>query len=203
MIKDKITLKKVISKLDNMNDSHKVKWVYSIISTLNDEFIHQLFNETYEQGKFDGARLSKVEKVKIPDYIANWLDYSKSKNVDFRRSFILDSISLYNYVRQSDLPKLQEWFKQSDNQVTFMDAWLNGYEIEKTKYYYVAIPIGRNIYNRLSITSSGTVYLDKHNYCSLDTLMRHSRQSTYKLTEEDIKKSPLSWAWKFAKVLEE
>lgn len=203
MVKDKITLNKVISKLENMDESHKVKWVYSIVSALNDEFISNLFNETYEQGKFDGEKLAKAEKVKIPDYIASWIEYGKFTNVDFRRSFMLDSISLYNYANQSDLPKLQEWLKSSDNQVTFMDAWLNGYEIEKTKYYYVAIPIGIGIFLRLFITSSGNVCLDKHNYHSLDTLIRHSRQSTYKLTEEDIKKSPLSWAWQFAKVLEE
>lgn len=203
MVKDKITLNRVISKLENMDESHKVKWVYSIVSALNDEFISNLFNETYEQGKFDGEKLAKAEKVKIPEYIAHWIDYSKSTNVDFRRSFMLDSISLYNYAKQSYLPKLQEWLKSSDNQVTFMYAWLNGYEIEETKYYFVAIPVGSDIYNRLSITSSGIVYLDKHDYYSLDKLIRHSRQSTYKLTEEDIKKSPLSWAWKFAKVLED
>lgn len=203
MVKDKITLNKVISKLENMEVSHKAKWVYSIVSSLNDEFISQLFNETYEQGKFDGAKLAKVEKVKIPDYIAHWIDYSKYTNVDFRRSFILDSISLNNYARQSDLPKLQEWLKSSDNQVTFMDAWLNGYEIEKTKHYYVAVPIGSDLYLRLSITSLGTVYLDKFTYHSLERLISHSRESTYKLTEEDIKNSPLSWAWQFAKELED
>lgn len=203
MVKDKITLNKVISKLENMDESHKVKWVYSIFSALNDEFISQLFNETYEQGKFDGEKLAKKEKAKIPDYIAYWIDYCKFTNVDFRRSFMLDSISLYNYANQSDLPKLQEWLKSSDNQVTFMDAWLNGYEIEKPKYYCVAIPIGSGIYNRLAITSLGTVYLDKHDYHSLGALMRQSEQSLYKLTEEDIKKSPLSWAWQFAKELED
>lgn len=205
MVKDKITLKKVISKLENMDESHKVKWVYSIVSALNDEFISQLFNETYEQGRFDEAMENtiKVKKVKIPDYMAHWLEYCKTTNAKVVHALILDRIVLYNYARKIDLHKLQEWLKSSENQITFIEAWLYGCEVVKEKHYYVAVPVGNGIFKRLSMTNTGTVYLDEHNYHSLDKLICHSRQCTNKLTEEAIKNSPLSWAWQFAKELEE
>lgn len=38
---------------------------------------------------------------------------------------------------------------------------------------------------------------------TMDKLIKHSRQSVQQLTEDKIKESPLSWAWQFAKELED
>lgn len=139
--------------------------------------------------------------VEIPEYVAHWIEYCKLTNVDFVRSFLVDKICLYNYARQSDLPKIKEWFKSSKNRIIFIDAWENGYTVKET-YYYVAIPVENGWYRRLVVYSNGKAGLDDHNYMSLDKLKQHSRQAKYQLTEKIIKESALSWAWQFAKELE-
>lgn len=202
--KYRITLKKVIRRIEGLDECSKTEWVRSILDKLGSDVMSKTYREGYEQGRFDEAieNTSKVKKVEIPDYIANWLEYSKSTNVDFVRSFLVDKICLYNYARQSDLPKIKEWFKSSRNRITFIDAWENGYTVKET-YYYVAIPVGKGMYNRLAVNCSGGVFLDTHNYLSMDKLIKHSRQSVQQLTEDKIKESPLSWAWQFAKELED
>jgi len=45
--------------------------------------------------------------------------------------------------------------------------------------------------------------LDDHNYYSIDKLIEHTKNSTTQITEKMIKDSPLSWAWQFAKELED
>lgn len=198
MVKNKITLKQVISKLDKMDESNKIEWVYSIVMSLNDEFINSLLNELYEKGKSDGA---KVEKVKIPDCVANWIKYCKTTNANIVHALILDRIVLYNYARKIDLHKLQEWLKSSENQITFIEAWLNGYEVVKEKHYYVAIPSGLGRYKMLLNFNYLTV--SSGDYVSIEEIEKYAKTHNFNITEKMIKESEVSWAWEFAKELEE
>lgn len=202
--KYRITLKKVIRRIEGLDESSKTEWVSEILQKLGRNATARAYHDGYEKGRFDEAmdNTYKKEKVEIPDYIAHWINYCKVTNVDFVRSFLVDKYCLYNYARQSDLPKIKEWFKSSRNRIIFIDAWKNGYTVKET-YYYVAIPVGKGIYNRLALNCSGEVFLDTRNYQSKDKIIKHSRQSVIKLTEDKIKASPLSWAWQFAKELEE
>ena len=204
MAQKDITLKQVLNKIKDMDEKHKVEWVYSLLKEFGSEVTSKLYHEGYKQGKFDNEmnHINNTKKVEIPGYIAHWLEYSKLTNVDFVRSFLVDEYCLYNYARQSDFPKIKEWFKSNKNQTTFIDAWVNGYTVKET-YYYVAIPVGGGYYNRLAVNCSGEVFLDTRNYLSIDKLIKHSRQSVQQLTEDKIKGSPLSWAWQFAKELED
>lgn len=199
-----ITLKKVIRRIEGLDNNSRVVWTREILSNLGSDAITKAYHEGYEQGRFEESveNRHKSEKAEIPDYIAHWIDYCKFTNVDFVRSFLVDKYCLYNYARQSDLPKIKEWFKSSRNRNTFIDAWENGYTVKET-YYYVAIPVGKGLYNRLAVNCSGEVFLDTRNYLSIDKLIKHSRQSVQQLTEDKIKGSSLSWAWQFAKELEE
>lgn len=197
-----ITLKKVIRRIEGLDNNSRVVWTREILSELGSDAITKAYKDGYEQGKFEEALQYSTPQAEIPDYIVHWIDYCKLTNVDFVRSFLVDKYCLYNYARQSDLPKIKEWFKSSRNRITFIDAWENGYTVKET-YYYVAIPVGKGVYNRLAVNCSGEVFLDTHNYLSMDKLIKHSRQSVQQLTEDKIKESPLSWAWQFAKELEE
>lgn len=198
--KYRITLKKVIRRIEDLDEPSKYEWVSKILQKLGHNATARAYHDGYEKGRFDGA-MPKSYIVEIPDYVAHWIEYCKLTNVDFVRSFLVDKICLYNYARQSDLPKIKEWFKSSKNRITFIDAWENGYIVKET-YYYVAIPIENGWYRKLVVYSNGKVGLDDHNYMSLDKLKQHSRQAKYHLTEKMIKDSNLSWAWQFAKELE-
>lgn len=199
-----ITLKKVITRIEGLDDCSKSEWVREILSKLGSDAIAKAYHDGYEQGRFDEAmdNSHNAKKAEIPDYIAHWLEYCKITNVEFVNTFLVNEVIIYNYARQSDLPKIKEWFKSSRNRITFIDAWENGYTVKET-YYYVAIPVGGGFYNRLAVNCSGEVFLDTRNYLSIDKLIKHSRQSVQQLTEDKIKGSPLSWAWQFAKELED
>lgn len=203
MAEDKITLKQVIKKIENMDSSHKFEWTYSILKSFGNEFISHIFKEAYEQGKFDNAMEFSKPKVEIPDYIDEWIEYCKKNNFNLLGALnpvgdfgepIADSFN-------GNVQRCVKWALANSN--VFADAWVNGYSVTKEKHYYVAIPVGGGVYQRLAITCSGELFLDSRNYHSIDKLVKHSRQSVLQITEGIIKESPLSWAWQFAKELED
>lgn len=158
----------------------------------------------YDKCRFDEAMENtiKVKKVEIPDYIAQWIDYCKFTNVDFVRSFLVDKYCLYNYAMQSDSPKIKEWLKSSRNIITFIDAWDNGYTVKET-YYYVAIPCGNNSYRHVFVNDCNNLVVSNYLFKSEEEIKKLAMAYRVSLTEDIIKKSPISWTWQFAKELED
>jgi len=203
MVQKDITLKQVLNKIKDMDEKHKVEWVYSLLKEFGSEVTSKLYHEGYEQGKFDEAIKFSTPQVEIPTNISEWIVYCKENNFNLLGALspvgdfgepLADSF-------KGDVIKCAKWAMANSN--IFADAWVNGYKVKKEKYYYVAIPIGEGVYNRLCVTCSGEIFLDTHNYHSMDKLIKHTKQSILQLTEGMIKESPLSWAWQFAKELEE
>ena len=203
MVKENITLEQVISKIQKMDSSHKFEWTYSILKSFGNEFISHIFKEAYEQGKIDEAIQYSTPQVEIPDYVGYWLEYCKATYVGMVNATKVRDIHLGNYARMSDANKLRAYFLSNQNQEDFLTAWVNGYKVRKEKYYYVAVPVELGRYKRLIVLGNDKVALGDHNYESLELLKKHSRQATFQLTEGMIKESPLSWAWQFAKELED
>jgi hypothetical protein len=203
MVQKDITLKQVLNKIKDMDEKHKVEWVYSLLKEFGSEVTSKLYHEGYEQGKFEEAIKFSTPQVEIPTNISEWIVYCKENNFN-----LLGALSpvgdfgepLANSFK-GDAIKCAKWAMANSN--IFADAWVNGYKVKKETYYYVAIPVGKGMYNRLAVNCSGEVFLDTHNYLSMDKLIKHSRQSVQQLTEDKIKESPLSWAWQFAKELED
>nr|DAE81777.1 MAG TPA: Protein of unknown function (DUF1642) [Caudoviricetes sp.] len=203
MVQKDITLKQVLNKIKDMDEKHKVEWVYSLLKEFGSEVTSKLYHEGYEQGKFEEAIKFSTPHVEIPTNISEWIVYCKENNFN-----LLGALSpvgdfgepLANSFK-GDAIKCAKWAMANSN--IFADAWVNGYKVKKEKYYYVAIPVGEGVYNRLCVTCSGEIFLDTHNYHSMDKLIKHTKQSILQLTEGMIKESPLSWAWQFAKELED
>ena len=99
--------------------------------------------EEYENGLFDfGAKiacqnflkdlqqLDEPEKVKVPQFVADWIEYCKVKKITLAhalyRSEEAENKSVFSWIVEG-----------SDNQETFARAWLDGYEVEKEKRYRV------------------------------------------------------------------
>lgn len=68
------------------------------------------------------------EKVVIPKFVADWIE--ECKNDDFHLFGAMEGIS-------SNQKKLDYWFREDDNMELFARAWLDGYEVEEEKRYYV------------------------------------------------------------------
>ena len=203
MAQKDITLKQVLNKIKDMDEKHKVEWVYSLLKEFGSEVTSKLYHEGYEQGKFEEAIKFSTPQVEITTNISEWIVYCKENNFNLLGALspVGDFGEPIANSFKGDTIKCAKWAMANSN--IFADAWVNGYKVKKEKYYYVAIPVGEGVYNRLCVTCSGEIFLDTHNYHSMDKLIKHSKQSILQLTEGMIKESPLSWAWQFAKELED
>lgn len=203
MVQKDITLKQVLNKINDMDEKHKVEWVYSLLKEFGSEVTSKLYHEGYEQGKFEEAIKFSTPQVEIPTNISEWIVYCKENNFNLLGALspVGDFGEPIANSFKGDAIKCAKWAMANSN--IFADAWVNGYKVKKEKYYYVAVPVGKGVYNKVSVYNSGELFLEARSYHSIDKLIRHSRQATYQLTEEMIKESPLSWAWQFAKELED
>lgn len=88
-------------------------------------------------------QLDELEKVKIPQFVANWIEYCKFTHVDLQHALFVGDVYFYNYANQKDFSKLKEFLEAENNQLTFARAWLDGYEVddENEKQYKVGISL--------------------------------------------------------------
>ena len=78
--------------------------------------------------------LNEPEKVTIPKFVVDWIEYCKFTHVDLQQALIVGDVYFYNYANQKDFSKLKEFLETENNQATFARAWLDGYDIQGTKY---------------------------------------------------------------------
>lgn len=81
--------------------------------------------------------LDEPQKVTIPQFVADWIEYCKFTHVDLQHALIVGDVYFYNYANQKDFSKLKEFLETENNQETFARAWLDGYTVEKEKRYTV------------------------------------------------------------------
>ncbi|MFS9280078.1 DUF1642 domain-containing protein [Streptococcus oralis] len=76
-------------------------------------------------------QLDEPEKVVVPQFVADWIEHAKFE--DYHLLGAMDAIAI------SGRKKLYEWFREDDNMELFARAWLDGYEVEEEKRYFVKI----------------------------------------------------------------
>lgn len=74
-------------------------------------------------------QLDEPEKVKVPQFVADWITHSKNIG---RSLFGAMSIFEENF-------EIKKWMQWAENQETFAQAWIFGYEVEEEKRYEVKI----------------------------------------------------------------
>ena len=81
----------------------------------------------------------KTEVVKIPQDVADWIEYCKKIDYTLYRSMNL----LRNYADNGvekfsgKIPEIFEWVRE--NSETYARAWIEGYEVEEEKHYLVKL----------------------------------------------------------------
>lgn len=134
--KDKLKLKDVIARIKNIDLDSQELWLNEILNGLGSDFGSKKYRDGYKQGKFDGAM--EREKVKVPQFVADWIEYAKFE--DYHLLGAMDSIAI------SGRKNLDEWFRgDDDNMELFARAWLDGYEVEKEKRYEVILSNGQSL----------------------------------------------------------
>ena len=105
------------------------------------EGLKNLFGNKAEYIEIDAAielisELDEPEKVKVPQFVADWIEKCKEKEKSLLNSLL--------YTPEG----VNSWVSNSENQETFALAWIFGYEVEKEKEKrYVVKIIGITNYN--------------------------------------------------------
>ncbi|EIT0069580.1 DUF1642 domain-containing protein [Listeria innocua] len=85
---------------------------------------------------FEQNQVSKVELVKVPKFVADWIEKKKENGDDLLVA--LDK----NWQGMED--SVRDWFDgEKERYELFARAWLDGYEVEQEPLYYVRLPIVR------------------------------------------------------------
>lgn len=87
-------------------------------------------------------QLDEPQKVQVPQFVADWIE--ECKNDDFHLFGAMEGIS-------SNRKKLDYWFREDDNMELFARAWLDGYEVEEEKQYYVRFKFIEDSYSYLTL----------------------------------------------------
>nr|DAN32694.1 MAG TPA: Protein of unknown function (DUF1642) [Caudoviricetes sp.] len=76
-------------------------------------------------------QLDETQPVKVPQCVHKYIQEAKEYKWDLQ--------DLMKSIDDEDSEELQRWFYHECNQETLARAWLDGYEIEKEKRYFVKI----------------------------------------------------------------
>lgn len=130
-------VKNILARLRELPEHDREVWLKAIMSEFKQDFSHAKWREGYEQGKLEG--MAEREKVKVPQCVADWIKYCKRTGVNLNNALEMGDLYFYNYANQKDDLKLKEFFETDTNQDLFARAWLDGYEVEEERRYYVKI----------------------------------------------------------------
>ena len=123
-------VKNILARLRELPLHNREVWLKAIMSEFEQDFSRAKWREGYDQGKFEG--MVEREKVIVPQMVAEWIKKCKTfKSFAVGLSFALQpSVWEVNGLSHECI----EWLVDAENQETFARAWLDGYEIQGTKY---------------------------------------------------------------------
>lgn len=110
------------------------------------EGLKNLFGNKSEYIEIDSvirliSELDEPEKVTIPQFVADWIKHCRGIGYSLHQSMTLVNENV----------EIKKWFLFVDNQDLFARAWLDGYEVEKEKWYRISMPKARNHKNHAQI----------------------------------------------------
>ena len=74
-------------------------------------------------------QLDEPQPVKVPQVVADMIEGARGQSVELEDAF--------EYAREVATIEFREWFRKLENRNNFARAWLDGYEVEEEKKYYV------------------------------------------------------------------
>jgi hypothetical protein len=167
-----------------------------LIEIEEDKYTKRLEVEAIESGRrtfvpsmYKFERVEKPEKVVVPKFVVEWIEYYKKKG---RKLYYA-----LNHIHHDDELKLYINKQEGDYTETFARAWLAypNITVEKEKLYTVEIPNPNlNAHVVLQKTEKGVVLVTVGN-------ARWKGWESSKLTEAEIRKD-FDWAWQWAKPVE-
>ena len=140
-------LKDVVRRIRGFDPTTQTRWLNDILKELGDDYGSMKYRSGYEQGKLEGAWVGnqlkdadkirqELNKVLLPNFMDDWIfECQLLKNFSLRDA--LDSNTIHLYAKKSEFVK--KWLNDKNNQDLFARAWLDGYEVEEEKRYFVKL----------------------------------------------------------------
>lgn len=133
-------LKDVVRRIRGFDPTTQTRWLNGILKELGDDYGSMKYRSGYEQGKLEeewvGNQLKDADKIRqelnkpvIPQFVADWIEESKKscKNV----------VEFFRYRNPSF--EITKWITEGERFDLIARAWLDGYEVEEEKRYFVKI----------------------------------------------------------------
>ena len=132
------------------------------------ELARQIFLQDLEQ-------LNEQGKVKIPQFVADWIERSKQEKRNLRNAL------------NNGGEKMRLWFLDQENYDLFVRAWLDGYEVEEEKRYRVKF---KNI-------SESVDTLNRHKSSKSFIIANPEENSIYdtKFTRKELEEAGFGWVF--------
>ena len=118
-------VKNILARLRELPLHEREVWLKAIMGEFEQDFSSAKWREGYEQGKVEG--MVERDKVTIPQFIADWIEEKRDQGRKLAQMLLQASLN----------EQYGRWVV--DNQDTFARAWLDGYEVEKEKRYWVKL----------------------------------------------------------------
>ena len=91
-------VKNILARLRELPLHDREVWLKTIMGEFEQDFSRAKWREGYEQGKVEG--LIEREKVIVPQFVADWIEYCKITHVDLQHALIVGDVYFYNYANQ-------------------------------------------------------------------------------------------------------
>lgn len=133
-------LKDVVRRIRGFDPTTQTRWLNDILKELGDDYGSMKYRSGYEQGKLEGAWVDnqlkdadkirqELNKVKIPQFVADWIEEARKSCKDVAELFDFDFTN----------EGVGKWFMQERPFDLVARAWLDGYEVEEEKRYTVVV----------------------------------------------------------------
>lgn len=122
-------LRNILARLRELPEHDRKVWMDEIMHEFANDYGSVKYTLGHEQGKFDGAvEAEKSNKVVIPQFVADIIEYYKKKNAP-----IVDVFT------EKNTDKKYAWWLATDFNAydRVARAWLDGYDVEQEKRYVV------------------------------------------------------------------
>ncbi|RJP09025.1 MULTISPECIES: DUF1642 domain-containing protein [Streptococcus] len=142
----------------------KYKKLEGVWNTEGAELARQIFLQDLEQ-------LDKPQPVKVPQFVAEWIEEARKACKDVAELFEFDFTN----------DEVRKWFMQERPFDLVARAWLDGYEVEEEKRYIVSLNNGQP----LTKTQSGKVLYFNQNIIT----------GNYKFTRKELEEAGFGWVF--------
>ncbi|HEU3856403.1 DUF1642 domain-containing protein [Streptococcus pneumoniae] len=156
-------VKNILARLRELPLHDREVWLKAIMSEFEQDFSRAKWREGYEQGKIEG--MVEREKVKVPRFVAEWIEEA--------RKACKDVVELFEFDFTND--EVRKWFMQERPFDLVARAWLDGYEVEEEKRYFVKIK-GNIKGNMLVYGELLKRYFFTKNFSLDDVIYSHTRK---------------------------